>query len=48
MAFKLRYSDVVLTVIRLVVLLYMKLSEINQVTNRSMFKTLSSIMSTID
>ena len=41
-AFKLRYTDVVLSVVRQVLLIYNKLTEISQVTNRSMFMTLNN------
>lgn len=37
-----------LTLIRMVVLLYMKFSEINQVTSGSMFETMSSMLNTMD
>ena len=48
LAFRLRYTDVVLTLIRLVVLLYMKLSEVNHVANRSMFTTLFNTLQSMD
>jgi len=47
-AFKLRYSDVVLSVIRQVLLIYNKLTEVSQVTNRGMFKTLYNNLQSID
>ena len=48
MPFKLNYTDVVQTVVRLVLLIYNKLIEVCQVSNRSMFKTLSSIVHNVD
>jgi len=47
---RLRYTDVASTLVRLVVLLYMKLSEVNQLedTNRSMFDTLASNVMSMD
>ena len=48
MPFRLRYTDVILSVTRLVVLIYNKLTEVNQVDSRSMFKTLSNIIHSID
>ena len=47
-AFRLSYTNVVLTVIRLVILLYMKLSEVNHVQNQNMFKTLVNMLHKID
>lgn len=47
-AFKLRYSDVVLSVLRLTMLVYNKLIEVNKVANFSMNKTLTSMFHKID
>ena len=43
-----RYSDVILTLIRTITCLYMKFSEINQVASGSMFQTMSSMLETMD
>ena len=48
MPYKLNYIDVVLTLIRLVNLIYNKLGEVNNVSNMSNFKTLSIYVHKID
>lgn len=48
MPFRLSYTNVTLTLIRLITLLYMKLSEVNHVKNRGMFNTLSHTLHSID
>ena len=48
LAFRLSYSSVVLTLIRQITLVYMKLSEVNHVKNRNMFTTLSNSLHSID
>ena len=46
--FKLRYGDVVLTLLRIVVLLYNKFSEVSQIEHQSMFDTMSNLLNSID
>ena len=48
MVFKLRYSDVALSVLRMAMLVYNKLIEVNTVANFSMNKTLTSMFHKID
>ena len=48
MAFKLQYTQVVLTVLRLVLLVYNKLIEVNSVANASMNDTLTNMFHKID
>ena len=47
-AFKLQYTQVVLTVLRLVLLVYNKLIEVNSVANASMNDTLTNMFHKID